>query len=368
MAKLFVVCPQCQRKLEVLEEWRGMEVSCPDCRIGIAVPEDLAPEAPKPVLPEDEDRDIGVCMPKTPVPAESARSQEKQPIYFQETASKTARKIQARKKSVGNWIIKSVFSLILLAALALGGWFALKHYFYFRSGFHEVKTVDGVSLRFSGNGFYLEAEKVGQAYSGRVSSDPDDSGKWMTVEFKKGKAHGTAFVYERSVDSPAAENEDVETDGKDNAAESTAKEDNADDKVLYELTFVKGRLKSIKNRDGEVYHVKYDRFDRPQSLECKKSDGKEIFWKCSYTRTGLPENVTATSGKTVLKSTFNDSLFPDEIVYSNDGETAWTAKFDYNAEKKFKSVTVYDNQGKKKEIDERAFPYRGAGPLHILLK
>ena len=326
MAQLFVVCPECQCKLEVLEAWRGMEVSCPDCHAKINVPQADA---------EDGDLLIGVRKDD-----DAGNSSSAVPPCLQESSAAAERKKVRRRKGAVNVFIKIFFSLILLALLAIGGWFGMKKYFYFRSGFHDLRTVDGVIIQTSGHGFYLEAVKVGQPYSGKVSTEVS-GGRWMSVEFVGGKAHGELIIYDSG---------------------------SGGDDVSRKLYFEHGRLRRISDANGKSFAVKYDFFDRPSELVIVDAENENQHWQCSYSYAGIPEKLTAVDGQNYAECSFNASLFPHEVYIKSDGADRGYVKFEYDAEKKLKNVDRFDNKGKKiKSYAVEDCP-RGIGPLHTLLK
>ncbi len=161
MAEFMMDCPGCGCRLELLDQWRGMVVDCPECGKSFKVP--LAFDA-------GADQDIPLVAASPSAPADEAYSSPL-PIYMQPSESSKKYARQRKRQNAANRFIRIVISLVVLCGVALGLWWAVRFTLFRSAGFAIYRKVDGVVISKSGHDLFFRAEKDGKSFSGEISEN-----------------------------------------------------------------------------------------------------------------------------------------------------------------------------------------------------
>ncbi|MBE6359738.1 MAG: hypothetical protein E7057_10915 [Lentisphaerae bacterium] len=312
MAEHIFPCPGCACKLEVLTEWRGKSVICPHCGKKFS----LSPQ-------------YFTGVPESQFAPVSKDTSGTIPAYMQKSEVQHKRDLKRAKEKFIRGIIRFVTTAILFTGIAAALLFGGRWFFFTNSGFHKIASSGKVDLHTSGHGMYLKAttglEK--KAFTGKVSWKLN-SIMWMALEFQNGEADGKQNLYMESG------NEDI---------------------LLSTFAFENGRLRSITGANGKRTTVKYDLFDRPQSL--KFTGGAK--YVCRYRWFGPLESMTFINADTNEKITGSYDNFSRLLEFSRieDGKIRRTWQLDYNRENEVSGIKIYNSKGKLIESSDNALGF-----------
>jgi len=166
MAEFNMNCPGCGTELELLDQWRGMEVDCPQCGTTFKVP--MAFDAGG-----EQDIPLAAAPPSNPVPEAYPGAL---PLYMQQSEAQKSYKRQRGLQNGVNAVIRKIISLIVLAGVLFGLWWGLRFTLYRTAGFAIWKKVDGVVIYRSGHSIFFRAEKGGDAFTGEISENLYEDG------------------------------------------------------------------------------------------------------------------------------------------------------------------------------------------------
>ena len=110
MANFDFTCPQCGVLIEVEESLRGLVLECPSCGKGVVVPP--KPQL-KPVAQQDKQEDLNAV-------AIRRRLAEQEAEEAAVLARKQARAAKIQRQQLVSMVVKFVFALVVVGAVACG--------------------------------------------------------------------------------------------------------------------------------------------------------------------------------------------------------------------------------------------------------